>query len=171
MLFVIGASTIALVLTLPTLSSNSQPIALLVILTSFLAMFINIYIIYKDVTKKSITHKKFRLIPCHRDLRFFGKEFALCFRCLGFYIGTLFWGILTSLDQYIWTDFLMSIGLVWYIVLLLGVVVTVPIHGAWLRSHPSKTKKQNILRSIVGFIFSISLWLIGGLIIYFVRGH
>jgi uncharacterized membrane protein len=171
MLFIVCTSLIALILILPNLSHTAQPIALLVILTSLLAISVNIYILIKDVTKKSITHKKFRLIPCHRDLLFFGKEFVLCFRCLGFYIGTLFWGILTSLDRGIWIDFLMLVGPVCYIMLLLGVIATVPIHGAWLRSHPSKTKKQNILRSIIGFIFSASLWLIGGLIVYSVRGH
>jgi uncharacterized membrane protein len=170
MLFIVGASLIALIIILPTLGYNSQPIALLVILASLLAIFADIYILYKDVAKKPITHKKFRLIPCHRGFVFFGKEFILCFRCLGFYIGNLLWGILTAMDQYIWNDFLMSFGLTYYLILLFGVIATVPIHGAWLRSHPSKAKKQNILRSIIGFIFSASLWLIGGLIIYLIRG-
>jgi uncharacterized membrane protein len=171
MLFIVGASLICLILILPTLNHSAQPIALLVILTSLVAISVNVYILMKDVTKKSITHKKFRLIPCHRDILFFGKEFILCFRCLGFYVGTLFWGILTSLDRYIWADFLTLVGPICYTVLLFGVVATVPIHGAWLRRHPSKTRKQNMLRSTIGFIFSVSLWLICGLIVYFVRGH
>lgn len=170
MLFIIGASLIALIMILPTLSSYSQSVALFVILTSILAMFLNIYIIYKDVTKKCVTHKKFKLIPCHRDVMLFGREFILCFRCLGFYIGSLFWGIMTSLDPTIWKDLIISIGLIPYIMLLIAVIATVPIHGASLRRHPSKTRKQNMLRSLIGFIFSVSLWLICGLIIYILQG-
>lgn len=170
MLFIIGASLFALIMILPTLSSNAQPIALLVILTSILAIFFNIYIIYKDITKKTITHKKFKLIPCHRDVILFGKEFGLCFRCLGFYIGHIFWGVIT--DQYpsMWKDLIKSIGLTLYVVLIIVVIVTVPIHGAWLRSHPSKTRKQDTLRSLIGFIFAASFWLIGSLIAYFLHG-
>jgi uncharacterized membrane protein len=170
MLFIVGASLIALIITLPTLSPDSQSIALLVIFASLLAIFADIYILYRDIAKKSITHRKFKLIPCHRGLVFFGKEIVLCFRCIGFYIGNLFWGILTSIDRYIWNDFLISFGLTFYLIVLFGVIATVPIHGAWLRSHPSKAKKQNILRSVIGFIFSVSLWLVGGLVIYLMRG-
>jgi len=169
MLFIVGASLIALVIVLPTLSSNAQILALLVILTSILAIFVNIYILYKDISKKHIVHKKFRLLPCHRGISFLGKEFILCFRCLGFYIGTLFWGILTNMDYRMWVDFLELVSMVPYIALLIAVILTVPIHGAWLRSHPSENRKQNILRSIVGFVFSTSLWLICGIIIYFAR--
>jgi uncharacterized membrane protein len=170
MLFIVGASLFALILTLPTLNPTSQIVALLVVFASILAIFTNIYILYKDITKKSITHARFNLIPCHRGLKILGKEFVLCFRCLGFYLGNLFWGILTTIDQHLWTDLLKSSGLVYYVLLLIASLVSVPIHGAWLRGHPSGAKKQNTMRSIIGFAFSASLWLIGGLIIYLIRG-
>lgn len=168
-LFIIGASLFALIMILPTLSPHAQSIALLVILTSILAMFLDIYIFYKDITKKSITHKKYRLIPCHRDLTLFGKDFVLCFRCLGFYVGHIFWAVLTDQYSSLWKDLIEFLGLAMYIVLMIAVIASVPIHGAWLRSHPSKTRKQNILRSIIGFIFSASFWLIGSLIAYLLQ--
>jgi hypothetical protein len=164
MVFIIGASLFALIMILPTLSPHVQLIALLVILTSLLAIFINVYIIYKDVTKKSITHKRFRLIPCHRDLMLFGKEFVLCFRCLGFYVGHIFWGALTSQYSSLWKDLTRFMGPALSIILIIAIVAMVPIHGAWLRSHPSKARKHNILRSLIGFVFAASFWLIAGLI-------
>lgn len=169
MVFIIGASLFALIMILPTLSPQAQSIALLVILTSLLAIFFNVYIIYKDVTKKSITHKKFRLIPCHRDVMLFGREFALCFRCLGFYAGHIFWGALTAQYSSLWKDLIRSVGPTLYVILIIAVVATVPIHGAWLRRHSSKARRQNILRSLVGFVFAASFWLIAGLITCFLQ--
>lgn len=167
MILIVGASLVALILTLPSLNPYSQSQALVVVFALLLALVANIYIAIKDVTKRSLTHRKFKFIPCHRGLKILGREFILCSRCLGFYFGTIFWGVLTSMNHLIWVNLLKSIGTIWFVLLLAAVISTVPIHGAWLRIHPSRNRIQNVSRSIIGFIFSSSIWLVAGLIIYY----
>ena len=166
MLFIVGTSLFSLILTLSTLDATAQILAILVIAACLFALLTLSYILYKDVTKKNITHKKFRIFPCHRDSIL--KAFSLCFRCTGFYTGIAFWSIITTIRPTIWANLIEHIGLFGYFVLLLVAIISVPIHGAFVRSHPSRTKKQNGLRSVIGFFFSLSLFLIAGLIIYLI---
>ena len=166
MIFIVGTSIVALISVLPTLASNVQALAVIVIGSCVLALVIDIYILVKYITKRRITYTRFKYLPCHRGITFLGKEFILCFRCIGFYVGTIFWAAITSMKQRIWIDLLFSLGLLGYIILTLISILSVPIHGAVMRRHGIEAKKQAILRSLTGFVFSLSFYLIAGFIIY-----
>jgi len=170
MIFIVGTSVVALIFVLPTLTSKAQVLAVIVIGSCVLALVIDIYVLVKYITKRRITYSRFKYLPCHRGITFLGKEFILCFRCIGFYAGTIFWAAITSMKQRIWVDLLFSLGLLGYIILTLILVLSVPIHGAVMRRYRIEAKKQTIPRSIIGFIFSLSFYLIAGFIIYLVYG-
>jgi hypothetical protein len=165
-LFIVAISITSLIFTLPILDPNSRYIAILVIGTCLLALIGMSYIFYKYETRKAFI-KPIQFIPCHRSLIWLGQEFYFCIRCIGFYAGAIFWGAITTIKISFWNDLLIHIGLTYYFIILIIVVLSVPIHAARTRKRVSKTKRDDILRSLTGFIFSLSWFLIAGLIICF----
>jgi hypothetical protein len=109
--------------------------------------------------KKEIISKSY--FPLCHDLL---NEFTICARCKGFYLGFAFLTALVATRNSLFTDFLNTVGIFPYTVILVFLLLTVPIHGACRRLQLFDGK---VLLHAVGFLFSITLYQIAGLIIAF----
>jgi hypothetical protein len=115
-------------------------------------------LIHAFIKKEIVSRSYFPL--CHDLLH----EFTLCARCKGFYLGLAFFTALVATRNSLFIDFLNAIGIFPYTIILVILLLTVPIHGTARRL---KLINGKALLHIVGFLFSMTLYLIAGLIIVF----
>jgi hypothetical protein len=117
----------------------------------------NLGILIHAFIKKELVSKSYFPL-CHDLLR----EFSLCARCKGFYIGLAFFTALVATRNTLFIDFLKLVGIFPYVVILIILLLTVPIHGAARRL---QLLDGTALLHVAGFLFSITLYQIAGLII------
>lgn len=124
--------------------------------TLFLVLF-SIIAIQTYIKREVVAKSKF---PICKDMI---EEFKFCGRCLGFYTGAAFFGILMAIKNMIYVDLLNLLGPYPYLVLLFVTLLSVPIHGALRRL---KLIHNNRYVHVVGFIFSSSIYLIASFVIF-----
>jgi uncharacterized membrane protein len=107
--------------------------------------------------KKELISKSY--FPMCHDLL---HEFTLCARCKGFYLGLAFFTALVATRNSLFIDFLKAVGIFPYCVILTILLLTVPIHGAARRL---QLLDGAALLHLVGFLFSITLYQIAGLVV------
>jgi len=114
-------------------------------------------ILIQAFVKKEIVSRSY--FPLCHDLL---HEFTLCARCKGFYLGFALFTALVATRNSLFMDFLNVVGIFPYTMILVLLLLTVPIHGAARRL---RLVDGTILLHVVGFLFSISLYQIAGLIV------
>ena len=129
-------------------------IALTVVILLFLAIAV-IYLGYHLLRPSN------SILPLCQDIV---DEYEFCTRCKGFYVGLPLSLVIVATRNTFFLEILRAIGPIAYIVIMVGIVSTVPIHGSLRRLG---IIRSGAYRHIVGFIFSFSLVLIGTAIVHF----
>jgi len=134
-----------------TIFSKIVLVTCIILLGTILGILIHAFI------KKEIVSKSY--FPLCHDLLY---DFTLCARCKGFYLGFALFTALVATRNSLFIDFLNAVGIFPYTMILIILLLTVPIHGAARRL---QLLDGTVLLHVVGFLFSITLYQIAGLII------
>lgn len=133
------------------------------LITGFLFVgFVVLIIVQAFIKKQIISQSKFPI--CHDMF----EEFNVCARCKGFYVGFALFGVMLAIRTTVYMDFLRTIGPYAYLVIMLLVLVSVPIHGSLRRLEV--IEGRTLVLHVVGFIFGSSLYLVGNYIVYLLYG-
>jgi hypothetical protein len=106
-----------------------------------------------------------REVVAHLSALCHGKksgEKGLCPRCKGFYLGLLFFGVLSLIKDDLFIDFLNYVGFFAYSTLLVLMLLLVLIHVALRRL---KKIDGEFLLGITGFLFPLIIYMLGSLIV------
>jgi hypothetical protein len=142
---------------------SGNTLAKIVLLTGFIFLgFIILMIIQTFIKKQIISESKFPI--CHDMV----DEYKLCARCVGFYVGFALFTVLLAMKTTIYMDFLRTVGVFPYFVVMLLILLSVPLHGALRRL--SIIKSNAFMLHVIGFAFSVSIFLVGNFIIYLLYG-